>query len=771
MSLVESYAPCPCGSGQKYKWCCQKVEAYAVRVQRLWDNGQLQAAREALDEGLHKEPGSPLLHIRKAELLTKEEKPDEAKELLRDLLRKQPEHRGAQLRLLPLVLETEGGLAAVPLLQQVWQKTGGEESRGLGNAFAAVAALLAREGHFPAALKHLEIAGRIDSGQAAQLASMARMIESSTTVSPWEKNRYALAEPPASLAPGSEPRARFAEALAWAGEGRWSAAAAVFELLAGDPDPALATAADRNLGLCRLWLGEIDAAATALRRSIARAGATVEAVDIEALCQELVPSGPDDLVELVQWIWPLRDRAGLVAALQSDPTFQSEGSGPINPEDPDSPVVSRFLILDRARIEGARGLSPRAIPRLLGRLLVGPETVALESFDDGRLDTLAERFTTLAGAAIVPAHPKTKVLQTASRSALALAWEWAVPEDLDRKELNRLIGEQWAVLLQEVWPKTPMPFLRGRTPRDAAAAGTAEVPLRAAVLRLERSPEAVGRNADFGALRSVLKLGPEPTVDPEQVDLDLDLDLEQLPVARLALVPVERLSDQRLVAFFRRARQMMQTEALERACKTLIARPAAAEAGRVSQVELHASLAGVLADRDQFAEAHEVVRQGRQSDPAATRAQNAPIWDMLDIQLESRSEPPEHWVPELAVILARYGDNPAANETVLWTLVQMGLVSIVPADREGKKAYIDPRPLQALMSRYGPRVTTASGQLGVSAAKDRIWTPGSATGGGGGSGSGGSGAIWTPGSTTAPTPPGGSGSGGGEKPKLVIPGR
>src|ERR1700752_573715 len=102
MSLVESYAPCPCGSGEKYKWCCQKVEAYAIRVQRLCDNGQLQAALEALDEGLGKEPDSPLLHVRKAELLTKEENPDEARELLRDLLRKQPEHRGAQLLLLSL---------------------------------------------------------------------------------------------------------------------------------------------------------------------------------------------------------------------------------------------------------------------------------------------------------------------------------------------------------------------------------------------------------------------------------------------------------------------------------------------------------------------------------------------------------------------------------------------------------------------------------------------------------------------------------------------
>jgi hypothetical protein len=61
------------------------------------------------------------------------------------------------------------------------------------------------------------------------------------------------------------------------------------------------------------------------------------------------------------------------------------------------------------------------------------------------------------------------------------------------------------------------------------------------------------------------------------------------------------------------------------------------------------------------------------------------------------------------------------------------------------------------MAEYGPRVTTASGRLGVSATKGGLWTPGGPSAGGGG--------IWTPGSETAPTP------GGGDKPRLIIPGR
>ncbi len=44
MAVLEPYSPCPCGSGQKFKWCCQKVEAYAERAQKLAVSGQIEAA-------------------------------------------------------------------------------------------------------------------------------------------------------------------------------------------------------------------------------------------------------------------------------------------------------------------------------------------------------------------------------------------------------------------------------------------------------------------------------------------------------------------------------------------------------------------------------------------------------------------------------------------------------------------------------------------------------------------------------------------------------
>ncbi len=88
MSLVEPYSPCPCGSGEKYKWCCQKVEPFAERAQRLLENGQFESALVPLNEGLAKFPDSPLLLTRKAVTHLHLEQFEEAKGALRSLLQK-----------------------------------------------------------------------------------------------------------------------------------------------------------------------------------------------------------------------------------------------------------------------------------------------------------------------------------------------------------------------------------------------------------------------------------------------------------------------------------------------------------------------------------------------------------------------------------------------------------------------------------------------------------------------------------------------------------
>ena len=89
-------------------------------------------------------------------------------------------------------------------------------------------------------------------------------------------------------------------------------------------------------------------------------------------------------------------------------------------------------------------------------------------------------------------------------------------------------------------------------------------------------------------------------------------------------------------------------------------------------------------------------------------------------------------------------------------LINLGLVQVVQDPNRPEQMALDTRTLEYYLNQFGPRVTTASGQLGVAATRGEIWTPDA--GGGGGS------PIWTPGSAPAPTV-------GGGKPSIIVTGK
>src|SRR5205085_7690691 len=92
-------------------------------------------------------------------------------------------------------------------------------------------------------------------------------------------------------------RESFERGVGWAEEGLWSSAASAFELLAAGSSAG--AIADRNRGLCCLWLADHEAAVAALRRFIARTGPSLEATDLEALCQRIAVNPGEETIEFV----------------------------------------------------------------------------------------------------------------------------------------------------------------------------------------------------------------------------------------------------------------------------------------------------------------------------------------------------------------------------------------------------------------------------------------------------------------------------------------
>ncbi|MGE3822287.1 MAG: tetratricopeptide repeat protein, partial [Isosphaeraceae bacterium] len=214
--------------------------------------------------------------------------------------------------------------------------------------------------------------------------------------------------------------------------------------------------------------------------------------------------------------------------------------------------------------------------------------------------------------------------------------------------------------------------------------------------------------------------------------------------------------DEKLAALFHRAHRTQSRIALKNAALALIQRPEAIERLGLLSLTIYTDLATLASRAGNHQEALDWIRRGRQADPQRLRAVTTPQWDMVELRLRSLSEEPEDWVPELAAIMDRYQENAGATQLLLANLVDMGLIEVSPKPDKPDEMLFDTRPLQALLSRYGPKVTTASGRLGVSATNPEIWTPAASTGGSTG--------IWTPGGAND------RGTEGGER-KLIVPGR
>jgi tetratricopeptide (TPR) repeat protein len=741
MASVDPYAPCPCGSGQKYKWCCHKVEAYAERSQRLYDGNQLGPALVALDEGLRKVPDSPLLLLRKAIIEIRGGKFQEGLPTLEHLLAKHPGHVGAHALFLRVLLETDGPVETAARLQTALSQIAVENRPGLARVIDMIAMVLADESHVCAAIEHYSLALELIEGDDSNIEAGLRRALGNPAVSPWLREIHELSPAPANLPP--KLRERFDKAIGWANEGLWASAAAAFETLAADG----VNVADRNQGLCRLWVADEGAAVPPLRRYIARLGETPEAVDLEALCQIVEPLSEDELVEHIQLTWPLRDRAAFLAVLSNEPTVDAEGESPSDEDDPDSPVVSVYSMLDRPKPKNGMPATVEELPRIVCRIHVGSTEAALDTYDDGRLDAQIARFVELAGTTIRPAHPKTKVLGKTPRLALILQSEWWLPAEFDPNVMLTFQHTERVRILHEVWPETPLPVLGGRSPRQAAKAGNATVPLRAAICQFELVQEVLGSPIDFTGLRKTLGISPEPEFDPETVEI------AQVHVARLNRIPVDRLNDERLVSLYLRARDRGLPHVLETTAREITRRPHLLPSQDIDILKLYTDLANLAASRARTAEALHWLKQGQSADTA--RGERAARWDMAYIRLFAHSEPPEQWVPKLALVLDHYQNDQAASTWLLAALVEMRLIDVMPNPDDPQKAMFDTKRLNALMERYGPKITTGAGQLGISATKGRIWTPDAER-------PGAAGGIWTPGSAAPPAV---------DKPRLIVPGR
>ncbi|VTS06048.1 tetratricopeptide repeat protein [Tuwongella immobilis] len=92
MALVDTYKLCPCGSGRKYKWCCQPLEPMIEKAQEQIRNGQVEAALGTLQQLTKDHPENPQSFGQLASLLMQLQRGDEAEASLDQAFAVQPNY-------------------------------------------------------------------------------------------------------------------------------------------------------------------------------------------------------------------------------------------------------------------------------------------------------------------------------------------------------------------------------------------------------------------------------------------------------------------------------------------------------------------------------------------------------------------------------------------------------------------------------------------------------------------------------------------------------
>ena len=160
--------------------------------------------------------------------------------------------------------------------------------------------------------------------------------------------------------------------------------------------------------------------------------------------------------------------------------------------------------------------------------------------------------------------------QGATPFAGALAGAGSCPRAVTEEEAERLNNEQVAHIIRDVWPETPHPALRWRTPLQAAKAGDSETGAA------RGRPPARRSRTKHGSISSIgTSSARNSSSSPSPPSIPTAWTSTSFLCSRLSRIPVERLDDDRFWPFTAALASGEFARWLNRVARLIDARPVA----------------------------------------------------------------------------------------------------------------------------------------------------------------------------------------------------
>ncbi len=724
---VDQYAPCPCGSGKKLKFCCSDLVHEIEKVHRMLEGDQPRAALSHLEATLTKAPGRASLLDLKASIELSLGDDSAARTTIDEYCRVDPQNPSAHAQAALLAAAGDAQGSDVPLgpdsparqavghLQDALELVTDSIPARVLQAIGATGQALLTAGALMAARAHLWLYQGVAGDEDTRAMELLMRLNQVGGLPLLLRDTQFLREAP--LGHPVEAQHDYAQLLA--SRGQWRRAAELLDQLC--QEHADLSILHHNAAIVHGWLGDQQRLVAGLRKyaelTSASEGLIDDAIEAEAIAQLLDEETRESAIEVVRTTYKVTDEEALIDRLTRDKRVSVHRLSEADLQALDGPPPRHtMLVLDKPLPETGEGITADTAPRIAGVLSYFGRTTSR----DERLEFVADRDEEHANILAILAdimgdslgESEDEVIGQSAAGEIGLRSRWRFPDDTPVAERRAIMTDERRRVLTEEWPAKPLAKLADKTPVEAADDESLKLPLTAAMLVLEQT---VGGGADpevFQTLRQRLGVQPAATIDPKQADL------ETLPMARVARVDLKAASDDDLFTLYKRTEIAGATEAA-----LLIAREAIHRPGLNTDLpaaELYSRLAAL---EPEISDALGWIEQAR-NDPGAC-GDSCATWDLAELELRVM----EGQFDEANGLVHHLRDEHLNEPGVAERLYQ--LLSALGAVPSADQAAAMPGGEPAMPAEQAPPAGGGSA----------FWTPGSdepAAGGGGKK-------IWTPG--------------------------
>jgi tetratricopeptide (TPR) repeat protein len=550
----DPYDPCPCGSGKKFKWCCQPVYVQIDKAFQQDADGQHEAALRTMEEVCAEHPSNPEVWGRKAQLLYQMNKVEEAEAALQKAFDINPNYPfGYYLR--GRFRHFEGEIPGALLLFRKAAEVYDPIARNiLAQIYSLITECELKLNRPVAARAALEMAAKQEPTNPDYRKGMEEVFGAESKLPVVARKEYAYEKMSADTS-----------ALQAAATGKLSDAVKVFEQLTSErPDDA---AAWYNLGLSRAWFGDNAAALTALDRSVQLDSDEEHAAQTWALAEVLrCGHGLEEQADYVEHtaMFPMRNPEAFIRILHE---FESERrliGVQVRQEDG---IVTAVLV------EKVTALTPelaaRQLPRLGAYMMVMGDMVRLWNCNKETFEAALTEVKQRAGAALGEPYLRDGPAHFADVLAEGLAFPTQATDEAEGKKLMQGYLERY---MEEKWIHKPLRALGQIPPIDAAGHTVLRRKLRGVIQFLEDCAATIGSAYDFNRLRRKLGLtAAGPDAAPAMADIG------SMSAAELAGLSLDSLSELQLEQAFQGALKLDAKELAGKFATTLVSRPPSPE--------------------------------------------------------------------------------------------------------------------------------------------------------------------------------------------------